>query len=136
MQLKSLLLLATTNLISSATAAKIATQSDADALAATVTDGLEVSSSYTGDLIIPAVTTVVGNITYSGPDLINFSAPVLSVVVGTFNFTGAFRSLSVPNVTQITEALIVETSNTSFDCSPFQKLQRDGIVGGQFTCTV
>lgn len=42
----------------------------------------------------------------------------------------------MPNITQITEALIVETSNSSFDCSPFQKLQRDGIVGGQFTCTV
>lgn len=78
--------------MNTATAAKISTQSDADALPATVTDGLEVSSTYTGDLILPAVTTVVGNITYSGPDLINFSAPVLSVVVGTFNFTGAFRS--------------------------------------------
>jgi hypothetical protein len=78
--------------MNTATAAKISTQPDADALPATVTDGLEVSSTYTGDLILPAVTTVVGNITYSGPDLINFSAPVLSVVVGTFNFTGAFRS--------------------------------------------
>jgi hypothetical protein len=124
-----------------------------------VTDGLEIASTYTGDLILPAVTIVVGNITYSGPDLINFSAPVLSVVVGTFNFTGAFRSyvclsyidqsemmvilttgvgdsLSMPVITQITEALIVETSDSSFDCSPFQMLLRDEVVGGEFTCTV
>lgn len=75
-----------------ATAAKITSQSDADTLPDTITDGIEISSTYTGDLILPTVTTVVGNITYSGPDLINFSAPVLSVVVGTFNFTGAFKS--------------------------------------------
>ncbi|EEA22231.1 hypothetical protein PMAA_060100 [Talaromyces marneffei ATCC 18224] len=119
MQLKSLLPLAASNLLSSATAAKVSTQADADSLAGAVTEGIEISSTYTGDLILPAVTTVVGNITYSGPDLINFSAPVLSVVVGTFNFTGAFKSLdgevdvgrlSIPVVTQITEALIVETN--------------------------
>lgn len=75
-----------------ATAARVSTQSDADSLPDAVTDGIEISSTYSGDLILPAVTTVVGNITYSGPDLINFSAPVLSVVVGMFNFTGAFKS--------------------------------------------
>jgi hypothetical protein len=83
-----------------ATASKITTQSDADTLPDTITDGIEISSTYTGDLILPTVTTVVGNITYSGPDLINFSAPVLSVVVGTFNFTGDFKSyvfLSYPS---------------------------------------
>ncbi|KAE8550315.1 hypothetical protein TMatcc_008331 [Talaromyces marneffei ATCC 18224] len=136
MQLKSLLPLAASNLLSSATAAKVSTQADADSLAGAVTEGIEISSTYTGDLILPAVTTVVGNITYSGPDLINFSAPVLSVVVGTFNFTGAFKSLSIPVVTQITEALIVETSESSFNCSPFQTLQNDGVVKGDFTCTV
>ncbi|GAM38763.1 hypothetical protein TCE0_033r09762 [Talaromyces pinophilus] len=136
MQFKSLLLLAASNLIPSATAAKITTQSDADTLPDTITDGIEISSTYTGDLILPTVTTVVGNITYSGPDLINFSAPVLSVVVGTFNFTGDFKSLSTPAITQITEALIVATSDSSFDCAPFQTLQRDGVVSGEFTCTV
>jgi hypothetical protein len=42
----------------------------------------------------------------------------------------------MPAITQITEALIVATSDSSFDCSPFQTLQRDGIVAGEFTCTV
>lgn len=36
----------------------------------------------------------------------------------------------MPGITQITEALIVATSDSSFDCSPFQTLQRDGIVAG------
>jgi hypothetical protein len=42
----------------------------------------------------------------------------------------------MPTITQITEALIVETSDSSFDCAPFQTLPRDGIVGGEFTCTI
>lgn len=42
----------------------------------------------------------------------------------------------MPAITQITEALIVETSDSLFDCSPLQTLQRDGVVAGKFTCTV
>ncbi|EED16035.1 hypothetical protein TSTA_011450 [Talaromyces stipitatus ATCC 10500] len=91
MYLKSLILLAASNLLSTATAAKIATQSDANALPETVVDGIEISSTYTGDLILPNVTNVVGNVTYEGPDLENFAAPLLSLVAGTFNFTGSFR---------------------------------------------
>lgn len=47
-----------------------------------------------------------------------------------------FYSISVPVIKQIAQDLILDTTNTSFNCSPFQALKDSGGVGGQFNCTV
>jgi hypothetical protein len=60
--------------------------------------------------------------------------PKLQTIVGALDFAGTFNNASLPALKDVRGGLNIQTSSTTFDCTPFENDKSNSIVKGVFTC--
>jgi hypothetical protein len=60
--------------------------------------------------------------------------PKLQTIVGALDFAGDFNNASLPALKDVRGGLNIQTSSTTFDCTPFENDKSNSVVKGTFTC--
>lgn len=60
--------------------------------------------------------------------------PKLQTVVGALDFAGTFDRASLPALKDVRGGLNIQTSSTTFDCTPFEEQKDASVIKGVFTC--
>jgi hypothetical protein len=105
----------------------------------TVGGALEiVNCTNLNSLEFPKLETVNGTFGFlieGNPGLQNLSFPSLTFIGGDLNWIGAFDTISIPKLMNVTGAVNIQSSSSTFKC-PIPELRTNGMVGGVgFICT-
>jgi len=60
--------------------------------------------------------------------------PKLQTIVGALDFAGAFDNATLPALKDVRGGLNIQTSSSTFDCTPFDNDKQNSIVKGVYTC--
>jgi len=62
--------------------------------------------------------------------------PKLQVIVGALDFAGEFNNASLPALRDVRGGLNIQTTSSTFDCTPFNNDKGNSIIKGVFNCQI
>jgi len=62
--------------------------------------------------------------------------PKLQVIVGALDFAGEFNKASLPGLKDVRGGLNIQTTSSTFDCTPFNNDKSDSVIKGVFNCEI
>jgi len=62
--------------------------------------------------------------------------PKLEVVVGALDFAGDFNNASIPNLKDVRGGMNLQTTSSTFDCTPFNNDKTNSITKGTYNCEI
>jgi len=95
-----------------------------------------VDSPNLNNISFPSLTIIGGGfLIANNSNLENIDGfPMLQTIVGALDFAGAFNNASLPSLKDVRGGLNIQTSSSTFDCTPFKKDKSNSIIKGTFTC--
>ncbi|OJJ87095.1 GPI-anchored protein Ecm33 [Aspergillus glaucus CBS 516.65] len=87
------------------------------------------------NLSMPQLETVNGGFQIMRNDkLANISFPSLETITGAIDFSGAFDSVDIPELSNVKGGFNMQSTG-DFDCDGFDKKHKDKVIRGSYTCS-
>ncbi|KAJ5133944.1 hypothetical protein N7448_001035 [Penicillium atrosanguineum] len=87
------------------------------------------------NISMPVLKTVKGGFVVSRNDkLADIDLPELETVTGAIDFSGTFDTLSMGALEEVDGGFNVQSTNGTFSCTTFKKMQGDGVIRGTYNC--
>ncbi|KAJ5665732.1 uncharacterized protein N7477_008180 [Penicillium maclennaniae] len=87
------------------------------------------------NISMPVLKTVKGGFVVSRNDkLADIDLPELETVTGAIDFSGTFDTLNMGALQEVDGGFNVQSTNGTFACTTFKKMQSDGVIRGTYNC--
>ncbi|KAJ6108054.1 hypothetical protein N7523_009377 [Penicillium sp. IBT 18751x] len=87
------------------------------------------------NISMPVLKTVKGGFVVTRNDkLADIDLPELETVTGAIDFSGTFDTLNMGALQEVDGGFNVQSTNGTFACDTFKKMQSDGVIRGTYNC--